>query len=148
MQTSCQLGCSPGASAVRASWEQLGSCGRTWWQAACWARAWKGFLWEVLCLVLVVQLSVGWKHCKKKALQGRSYSLLSPSVPVSSTSKSMAGACWYLGSSECASLLLWKTTETLALHQRSGRWLPHSHVQGLPSNTQKQFIVQAFFWGQ
>lgn len=28
------------------------------------------------------------------------------------------------------------------------RWLPHSHVQGLPSNPQKQFIVQAFFWGQ
>ena len=64
----------------------------------------------------------------------------------------MAGASWYLGSSESTGVLLWKTAETVALRQRSGRghvpqcrWLPWSRVQGLPSNPQKLFIVQAFF---
>lgn len=53
----------PNVSAVRAPWEQF----KKWWrQVACWAGAWKGFLWEVSCLVLAFQLSMEWKHFKSK----------------------------------------------------------------------------------
>lgn len=89
----------PNASAVRAPWEQL----EKWWrQVACWAGAWKGFLWEVLCLVLAFHLSMGWKHFKKQTLQKKSLGLLSPSMTSSGISESVAGA------SQVLSEIIWK----------------------------------------
>lgn len=151
MQTSRQLGCSPDAPAVRASWEQL----EEWWrQVACWAGAWKGVLWEVLGLVSVFQLSMGRKHCKKQTCKKRSPSFLSPSVPAFE---------WYLWvngwgiqavfeTSGSVGVLLWEAMETVTFLQRLRQGVfcsaVHFHVQSWASSPPKWFIVPMFFWKQ
>lgn len=57
----------------------------------------------------------GMKTLQKEHATGQSYGLLRPLVAVSGISKSMAGASWYLGWSERASVLFWKTRQTVAL---------------------------------
>lgn len=57
----------------------------------------------------------GMKTLQKENATRQSYGSLRPTVAVSGNSKSMAGASWYLGLTESADVLVWKTTETVAL---------------------------------
>lgn len=115
------------------------------------AKTWKRFLWEVFCLVYVIQLSVGWKHCKNRALQGR---VLQPPESLCASSSQWLGlpAIWdHLKVQVWCFGEQWRLWPCIRGQDERCFGVPLAsmfRVWVLPSNPQKGFIMQTSFWGQ